>query len=133
MPGASVSPLDSLLKTQVAELVARRITPLSRMAPHELAANVDRMVTTIETEKVPLSAITSCLPEIELLVMANPVVCLPLLAAVERRASGVLDTMPLLADRLNHIRKGADIAELFSMGKLKRLEAALLDYQDPGQ
>lgn len=130
MPGVPVSPLDSLLKTQVAALVARRIRPLSDMNPQEIASKVDGMVKIIETESVSLTAITNCLPEIEALVMANSVACLPLLAAVERRASGVLDTMPLLADRLNHIRKGADIAELFSMDKLKRLEAALLDYQE---
>lgn len=127
---SSTSALDALLETRVAGLVARRIGPLSDVPAHQLADRVAQMVALMEARTVSISAITSCLPEIESLVLANPEACLPLLAAVERRAAGVLDTMPLLAERLNHIRKGADIAELFSRNKLQRLEKALMEYQE---
>jgi hypothetical protein len=130
MVAQSTSTLDTLLGTQVAGLVARRISPLSDMAQQQMTVKVAQLVEIIEAGTLPISAITNCLPEVESLVLANPEACLPLLAAIERRATGLLDTMPLLAERLNHIRKGADIAELFSRDKLRRLEKALLEYQE---
>lgn len=126
----SSSSLNTLLTTHVAGLLARRIHPMANVDPRQIGRHVEQLTAIIDHGSTPMENIMDCLSEIESLVMANPAACLPLLAAVERRAAGVLDTMPMLAERLNHIRKGADIAELFSMEKLLRLEAALRDYQE---
>ncbi|GIK74416.1 MAG: hypothetical protein BroJett021_34040 [Chloroflexota bacterium] len=131
MPGTSLS---QLLSSEVARLAATRITNGQPGDSAAMAAQIDKMVR--EMRKMPPAAILRCLPEVENLAIAIEKLglpfsfMLPLLCEIEKKAPGVIDTMPLLAERINHLRKAADISELFDSAKLERLAAALREYHE---
>lgn len=126
MPGTSLS---QLLSSEVARLAATRITNGQPGDSAAMAAQIDKMVR--EMRKMPPAALLRCLPEVESLAASLPFpFMLPLLCEIEKKAPGVIDTMPLLAERINHLRKAADISELFDSAKLERLAAALREYHE---
>ena len=122
---AEATNLQKLLGSEIGKLAARRI---GKRQARLATARSSRLVAMIE--HASLQEICDAMPAIEKMVlMVSFSEMLPVIAAIEKQHPSLVEKMPLVNERLRHLRKAADIAELFDRRKLTRLERALAEYQ----
>lgn len=121
---AETTNLQRLLGSEIGKLAARRIGKGKKLPKDRIG----KLVTLVE--HASFQEVCEAMPAIEKMVLMVPFIeMLPVIAAIEKQHPSLAEKMPLVNERLRHLRKAADIAELFDRRKLTRLERALAEYQ----